>query len=128
MSLAKSKVWLVLQQRSLDIIQGIELVQDVQEQLKQLCEEIDDWHGISFQSAVDIVEEVGTEKPLVLHRCNKQTQRAHDEPEEYYWRSSTIPFVDHLLKELEDFAKVASSGLCLVRSVISKRDNWQISL
>lgn len=62
----------LLQQHSLDIVQGIELVQDIQEQLKELHEEIDDWHGIWFQSAVDIVEEVGTKKPSIPRRCNKQ--------------------------------------------------------
>ena len=119
----------LLQQRSLDFVQGIELVQDVQEQLKELREEIDDWHGIWFQSAVDIVEEVGTEKPSIPRRCNKQTQRANveaDEPEVYYRRSLTIPFLDHLMKELfHRMQKVATSGLCLVPSVMSKKDNWK---
>ena len=53
----------LLQQQSLDIVQGIELVQDVQEQLKKLRDEIGDLHSIWFQSALDIAEEVGTEKP-----------------------------------------------------------------
>ena len=34
----------LLQQRSLDIVRGIELVRDLQEQMKELHEEIDDWH------------------------------------------------------------------------------------
>ena len=128
---------MLLQQRSLDIVQGIELVQDVQEQLKDLREEIDDWHGIWFHSAVDIVQEVRTEKLSIPHRCNKQTQRANvkaDEPEVYYQRSLTIPFLDHLIKELEErFSSnakinVATSGLCLVPSVVLKRDDWQSSV
>ena len=76
----------MLQQRSLDIVQGIELVQDVQEQLKELREEVDDWHAIWFQLAVDMTEEVGTEKPSIPRRCNKQTQRANvdaESPEVY---------------------------------------------
>ena len=59
------------QQRSLDIVQGIELVQDVQEQLKELREKVDDWHKMWFESAVDMAEEVGTEKPLIPHRCSR---------------------------------------------------------
>ena len=120
MSLATSKA-VLLEQRSLDIVRGIELVQDVQVQLKELHDEIGNWHSIWFQSAVDIAEEVGTEKPSIPRRCNRQTQRANveaDIPEVYYRRSLTIPFLDHLIKELEDRfssnAKVATSGLCLV--------------
>ena len=58
----------LLQQRSLDIVQGIELIQDVQEQLKELREDIDDWHKIWFELTVDLVEEVGTEKPSIPRR------------------------------------------------------------
>ena len=107
----------------------------MQEQLKELREEIDDWHNIWFQSAVNIAEEVGTEKPSILRRCNRQTQRANveaDIPDVYYRRSLTIPFLDHLIKELEDrFStneKVATSGLCLVPIVMSKRDDWQANV
>ena len=63
------------------------------------------------------------------------TQRANveaDKPEVYYRRSLTIPFLDHLIKELEERfssnAKVATSELCLVPSVMSKKDNWQASM
>ena len=62
---------MLLQQRSLDIVRGIELGQDVQEQLKQLHDEIGDWHSIWFQSAEDIAEDVGTEKPSIPRRCNR---------------------------------------------------------
>lgn len=126
---------LLLQHQSLDIVQGIELVQEVQEQLKELREEIDDWHKIWFELAVDMIEDVGTEKPSIPCRCNRQTQRANIEgevPEVYYRRSLTIPFLDHLLGELEDRfssnAKVATLGLCLVPSVILKRDDWQTNV
>ena len=125
----------LLQQRSLDIVQGIELIQDVQEQLKELREDIDDRHKIWFELTVDLVEEVGTEKPSIPRRCNRQTQRSNVEaevPEVYYRRSLTIPFLDHLLHELEDRfssnAKVATLGLCLVPSIISKRENWQTNV
>ena len=73
MSLATSKA-VLLQQRSLDIVRGIKLVQDVQEQLKELRHEIGDWHNIWFQSVVDIAEEVETKKLSIPHRCNKQTR------------------------------------------------------
>ena len=122
----------LLQQRSIDIVQGITLVQDVLGQLKELREELDDWNKIWFQMAVEIAEEVGTEKPSIPRICNRQTQRSNVEayvPEVYYRRSMTAPFLDHLLQEMEDRfstnAKVATLGLCLVPSTICKKDDWQ---
>ena len=78
---------MLLQQRSTDIVQGITLVQDVLGQLKELREELDDWNKIWFQMAVEIAEEVGTEKPSIPRMCNRQTQRLNveaDLPEVYY--------------------------------------------
>ena len=122
----------LLQQRSIDIVQGITLVQDVLGQLKELREELDDWNKIWFQMAVEIAEEVGTEKPSIPRMCNRQTQRSNveaDIPEVYYRRSVTAPFLDHLLQEMEDRfttnAKVTTLGLCLVPSTICKKDDWQ---
>ena len=49
-----------------------------------------------------------------------------------YRRPFTITFLDHLLKELEDSfssnAKVATGGLCLVPSIISKRYDWKANV
>ena len=116
----------LLQQRSIDIVQGIMLVQDFQDQLKELREELDDWNKIWFQLAVEIAEAEGTEKPSIPRMCNKQTQRSTveaDVPEVYYRRS----FLDHLLQEMENRfstnAKVATLGLCLVPSTICKKDD-----
>ena len=64
----------LLQQQSLDIVRGIELVQDVQEQLKELRDEIGDWHSIWFQSAIDIAEVVGTEKSSIPQQANTAGQ------------------------------------------------------
>ena len=100
-------------------------------------EETNDWHSIWFQLhvALDIAEEVGTEKPQIPHRCNRQTQWANveaDTLEVYYQRTLTIPFLDQLVKELKDRfssnAKVATSGLCLVPSVTCKREYWQANV
>ena len=81
------------------------MVQDVQGKLKELREELDDWNKIWFQMAVEIAEEVGTEKPSIPWMCNKQTQRSNveaDVPEVYYRRSLTTFFLDHLLQEMKD--------------------------
>ena len=46
---------------SKDTVQGIELIQDVQKQLKELREETDVWHKIWYELAVDMAEQVETE-------------------------------------------------------------------
>ena len=102
----------LLQQRSIDIVQGITLVQDVQGQLKELREELDDWNKFWFQMVVEIAEEVGTEKPSIPWMCNRETQRSNVEagvPEVYYQRSLTAPFLIHLLQEMEDKCKSSNS-------------------
>ena len=120
-----------LQQKSLDIIQGTELVQDTQEQLKELCEGVDDWHKIWFELAVDIANEVGTEKTNIPRRCcrQKRSNIEAESPEVYYRRSLTVPFINHLLTELEERfssnARIATLGLCLIPSVIVKKDDWK---
>ena len=63
-----------LHQRSLNIVQGIELVQDTQEQLKELWEEVDDWHKSCFELDVDLADEVGTKKPTIPRRCCRQSR------------------------------------------------------
>ena len=124
---------LLLQQRSLDIVHRIQLVQNVQVQLKQVCDDIDTWHNIWFRSATDIPQNVGTELPSIPRRCQRQTHQANVEgetPEVYYRRSLTIPFLDHLLKELEDRfssnAKVATSvGSAWFPVLCSKELIWK---
>ena len=135
LSYIKGLTVLLQQQSSLDIVKGIEMVQEVQEELKEVREEVDDWYKIWFKSAIDMAEEAQTEMPSIPRRCSRQMQWANVEaevPEVYYRRSLTIPFLDHILQEMEDRfslnAKMATLGLCLVPSVISKTDNWQESV
>ena len=78
---------LLQQQSSLDIVKGIEMVQEVQEELKEVREEVDDWHKIWFKSAIDMAEEAQTEMPSIPRRCSRQMQQANVEaevPEVYY--------------------------------------------
>lgn len=104
----------------------------MQRQLNEVREKIDEWHKKWFQLAVDIASEVDTELPTIPRRCNRQTQRSNveaDSPEVYYRRALTIPFLDHLLSELEfrfsTNVKIAALGLCLVPSILLKRDDWE---
>ena len=52
-------VTIMLQKRSLDIVQGIQLIKDVQQQLQETRESIDDRHKAWFKIAVEMAEEQG---------------------------------------------------------------------
>ena len=53
----------LLQERSLDIVQGIALVEDVQKQLYEIREDVDEWHSVWYSMAKNRAEEEGTEEP-----------------------------------------------------------------
>ena len=93
---------------------------------------MDDWHKIWSELAVDLADDVGTEKPTIPRRYCRQTQRSNVEAESaevYYRRSLTVPFIDHLRTELEERfssnARIATLGLCLIPSVIMKKEDWK---
>lgn len=101
-----------------DIVQGIELVEDVQEQMREL-KDVDKWHTVWFEMAVDVAEAVNIEL-TILHGCGRRTQKSNipaDVPKVYYWRTLTVLFLDHLISKLSDRfsanAKVRTLGLLL---------------
>ena len=103
------------------------MIKDTQQQLRELRRDIDEHHKVWFEFAVSTAEFAGTESSSIPRRCSK-TQRANvdaEDPEVYYRRVLTIPFVDHLIQEMEDRfstnANVATLGLCLVPSVMMKK-------
>lgn len=65
-------------------------------------ENIDVHHRQWYEEASDMALKVGT-NPSMPRIVGRQTQLSNvvaDSPEEYYRRSVTIPFVDHLLQEM----------------------------
>ena len=62
LSYIKGLTVLLQQQSSLDIVKGIE------EELKEVREEVDDWHKIWFKSAIDMAEEALNAKVATLDR------------------------------------------------------------
>lgn len=120
----------LLQGRSLDIVHGIELVEDLQKQLEEIRDDVEEWHKVWFTMASHVAEEEGTEEPSIPRRCGRQTQRDNvdgETAEVYYRRALTIPFLDHLISQLKErfnsHAKTASLGLCLVPSVMATRSS-----
>ena len=76
-------------------------------------------------------EAVGGKGPEIPRRCGRQRHRDNvpvEDPKEYYKRSITIPFLDHLLTQLHkqfssDHQRVAL-GLSLVPSVMKDTPQW----
>ena len=98
------------------------MVNNVKVALQDVRDKVDSYHSQWFQQAVNLAREVGTE-PSVPRTCKEQTQRDNTESscaEEYYRRTLTIPFVDHLNTELEVrfsyLQRKASLGLHLLPS------------
>ena len=81
---------------------------------------MDHFHNTWFQSAVDMTKEVGLEEPSDVQ--GKQFAIKAATPEEYYRRALTIPFLEHLITELQErftaHVQKASSGLRLVPSIM----------
>lgn len=128
-----------MQERSLDIVQGIALVKDVQKQLYEIREDVDEWHSVWYSMAKNRAEEEGTEEPGIPRLCGRQkyrdsscTEANLETPEVYYQRVLTIPFLDHLASQLQEqfteHAKTASLGLCLVPSVLLRSANSEDNL
>ena len=59
-----------------DIVQGVELVEDVQEQVREL-KEVDKWHKVWVEMTVDEAEAVNIEELTILHRCGMQTLKSN---------------------------------------------------
>lgn len=78
------------------------------------------------KSAVDML------KKLRLRNHQFHVGVEAESPEILYRRSLTIPFLDHLENALDDrsspYAKIAALGLCLVPSVMVKKDDWQTNI
>ena len=104
----------LLQERSLDIVRDIALMgEKVQKLLEEIRADIDEWHSTWFTMAREISEE-GTEGPDIPRRCGQQNNRDNVEaetPEVYYRCILTIPFLDHLISQLQQrFTEHATSN------------------
>ena len=93
-----------LQSRSTDICTAYREASIVMRVLTDVRENVDQNHNQWYKSAVDLSAQINGSPPSMPRRCGRQSQRdnvpAHT-PEEYYKRSLTIPFLDHMLSHLE---------------------------
>ena len=93
---------------------------------------VDDFNSKWFDIAKGKPEAVGVDGPSIPRHCGRQRGQSNvpaEEPAEYYRRSVTIPFLDHLLSQLDhrfssDQQRVVR-GLSLVPSVMKEDSRWK---
>ena len=93
-----------LQSRSTDICTAYREASIVMRVLTDVRENVNQNHNQWYKSAVDLSAQINGSPPSMPRRCGRQSQRDNvpaQTPEEYYKRSLTIPFLDHMLSHLE---------------------------
>lgn len=121
-----------LQSSSIDICKAYKHVSKTRESVKHVRDNIDNYHSKWFDEASKMGDAVGADKPVIARRCGRQRGRDNvpaEQPKEYYKRSITIPFFDHLLTQLDerfssDQQRVIA-GLSLVPAVMTEEANWK---
>lgn len=92
----------ILQERQLDIGRAMGYVDLVQSSLQATRDDVNDFHSKGFEKASTLASllDVEIRKPRI---CGHQTQRDNTPSEtvsEYYRKTLTIPFLDHLINEM----------------------------
>ena len=92
-----------LQQRQIDIAESLKQINLLKAELKILRTSVDEYHDKFYDEAVELANEVEVDEktPRI---CKHQTTRENytaSTPREYYRLKLTIPFLDHLIEEME---------------------------
>ena len=116
-----------LQSRSTDICTAYREASIVMRVLTDVRENVNQNHNQWYKSAVDLSAQINRSPPSMPRRCGRQSQRDNvpaQTPEEYYKRSLTIPFLDHMLYHLETrfshMQQKAMMALQILPSVITQ--------
>lgn len=113
---------LLLQGSSLDVIVAYEEVDLVKGTLKEIRDDVEKEFDSVFDSMCQMAKQAGNDAGVGLpRRCHRQTQRSNvaaDTPKDYWRRTVFIPFLDHLLNELNSrfsaLTKASVRGLLLL--------------
>lgn len=93
--------------------------------LEDVRENVHQHHGKWYKSAVELHQKLNGFPPSIPRRCGRQTQRDNvpaTTTEEYYRRSLTVPFLDHMISHMEtrfsNLQQKAIMALKIIPSVI----------
>ena len=121
-----------LQSRSKDICEAFNDIKCVSLELQNARSDIDTFYGTCFEEAVKLSESVGAHGPTLPRICSRQRHRSNvpaDTPQEYYRRTVTVPFLDHLCAQMEERISLtqqrAYTGLFLVPDTIRSNSQWK---
>ena len=114
-----------LQLSSIDICKAYQHVSETMQSIQHVRDNVDDFNSKWFDIAKNKSEAVGADGPTVPRRCGRQRGRDNvpaEEPAEYYKRSITIPFLDHLVTQLQsrfsNDQQLVARGLSLVPAIM----------
>ena len=96
-------VTLLLQGKSIDIMDGIHLINTMKNDFINFRNSIDTFHDAWYAEAVDLARKVGIEesKPRTVGRQTSRSNPPYKTTSEYYKRTISIPFVDHINSALQ---------------------------
>ena len=121
-----------LQGRTKDICAAVTEVNHVISAIKKCRYNIESIGDAWFREAEAIANSVDAPEPTVPRAASWQNFRSNipaTSPKQYFLRNVTIPFIDHLLCELETrFSPAqqhAALGLCLIPSVMVNDQDWR---
>ena len=122
-----------LQERSLDVSKAMEKVSIVTATIRECRVEVETTHDTWFKKAEDICRNLSVDIRLP-RTCARQTTRDNTpavEPQEYYRKTLTIPFLDHLQTELSsrftELQNRAIEGLKLVPTAMTSRSVFPLA-
>jgi hypothetical protein len=105
----------LLQGSSLDLVTAYEEIDTIKAEFKSIRENAETEFKAVFQEMVRMRASVTDEAINIPRRCGRQTLRSNveaDTPEDYWRRTVFVPFIDHLLQELDNrFSQINSSAI-----------------
>jgi len=109
-----------LQGVSMDIIKAYDEIEEVKSTYRTLLDNVDQEFSETSKKAVEIAHEVNVE-PSMPRIVGHQTTPAQN-PEEYYRVNVTLPFLSHIISELEaqfsDLSVLSAKMMNLIPSVL----------
>ena len=121
-----------LQSRAKDICQAFSDIECVKVALQNTRSQVDTYYATWYEEALQLSESVGNPTPTLPRFCSRQRHRCNvpaDSPQEYYRRTISIPFLDHLCSQIEErfspTQQKAYMGLSLVPDTIKSDGQWR---
>ena len=93
----------LLQGKSIDIMDGIHLINSLKKEIILMRNSVDSYHDLWYKEALQLADQVGIEesKQRTVGRQTTRSNTPFEDISEYYKRVITIPLIDHLNASLQ---------------------------